>query len=97
MTIAVYVLRGCPHCDALLEDLRRRRVVADVIDLELEPGRIEEVERLTWDRRVPVVVDHERATVGFRGASSSVDGRRAPEQGDDVSGILAGRGGAGTE
>jgi len=26
---------------------------------------------LTWDRRVPVIVDHERFSVGFAGGSST--------------------------
>ncbi len=95
MTVAVYVLPSCPHCRALLEDLRRRRVAVTVVDLGREPQRIEEVERLTWDRRVPVVVDHERATVGFRGGSSAVGEDGAAERQEDGSGILGARGGAG--
>ena len=98
MTIAVYVVPGCPHCEDLMEDLRRLCVSATVVDLSLEPERVEEVERLTWQRRVPVVVDHERATVGFRGGSSALDGHTAAERRSvGGSGILAGRGGPGRE
>jgi glutaredoxin len=69
--ISVYVANGCPHCRALLEDLRRRRVAFTVVNLTLEPGRIAELVTLTWERRLPVLVDHERLSVGFAGGSSA--------------------------
>lgn len=75
MSVVVFVVAGCPHCDALLEDLRRRRVAHSVVDLRRRPERIAEVVRLTWDRRVPVLVDHERVTVGFNGRSSAIGER----------------------
>lgn len=74
MSVRVFVVEGCPHCEALLADLRRRRVAHLVVNLTREPQRLTELVRLTWQRRVPVVVDHERFSVGFRGASSEVDG-----------------------
>lgn len=74
MNVRVYVVEGCPHCEALLADLHRRRVAHVVVNLTVEPHRVEEVVRLTWQRRVPVIVDHERYAIGFRGASSEVDG-----------------------
>ncbi len=71
MTTTVYVAEGCGHCARLLEDLRRRRVACVVVNLTREPGRVAEVAALTWERRVPVVVDHERCSIGFAGGSSS--------------------------
>lgn len=68
--ITVYVADGCPHCRALLADLARRRVPCITVNLSLEPARIEEITSLTWERRLPVVVDHERASVGFEGRST---------------------------
>ena len=70
MALLVYVADGCPHCAALLADLSRRRVGATVINLTREPARVEELAQLTWERRVPVVVDHERCSVGFAGGST---------------------------
>jgi len=67
----VYIAEGCSHCARLLEDLRRRHVACVVVDLTREPGRVAEVAALTWERRVPVVVDHERCSIGFAGGSSS--------------------------
>lgn len=80
MSVRVYVAEGCPHCRALLADLQRRRVAHVVVNLTFQPARLVEVTRLTWQRRVPVVVDHERVSVGFCGGSSEVDeggGRRS--------------------
>ena len=84
MSITVYVAAGCPHCADLLADLNRRRVQHQCIDLSLAPERAGEVIALTWDRRVPVVVDHEVFTVGFGGRSSTLAelGIGAPEAGE---------------
>jgi glutaredoxin len=71
VSVTVYVADGCRHCSALVGDLRRRRVSFVVVNLTVEPGRIAELTALTWERRLPVVVDHERCSVGFAGASTS--------------------------
>jgi glutaredoxin len=69
--ITVYVADGCRHCSALVEDLRRRHVSFVVVNLTVEPERIAELAALTWERRLPVLVDHERCSVGFASASTS--------------------------
>ena len=71
MSVTVYVADGCRHCTALLEDLRQRRVRFVLVNLTVEPERIAELAALTWERRLPVLVDHERCSVGFAGASTS--------------------------
>jgi glutaredoxin len=71
VSVTVYVADGCPHSARLLEDLRRRRVAFVVVDLTREPERVGEVAALTWERRLPVLVDHERFAIGFEGGSSS--------------------------
>jgi len=71
VSVTVYVADGCQHCQALLEDLRQRRVAFVVVNLTAEPGRIAELAALTWERRLPVVVDHERCSVGFAGGSTA--------------------------
>ena len=74
MSLTVYVADGCPHCAALVEDLSRRRVAFTTVNLSAEPERIAEVAALTWERRLPVTVDHERCSVGFAGKSSTFAG-----------------------
>ena len=70
MSVTVYVADGCRHCQALLEDLRRRRVTFVAVNLTVEPERIADLAALTWERRLPVLVDHERCSVGFAGATT---------------------------
>jgi glutaredoxin len=72
VSVVVYVADKCPHCRRLLDDLRRRSVDCTVVDLDREPRRIAEVVGLSWDHRVPLVVDHEVVTVGFQGLSSTL-------------------------
>jgi glutaredoxin len=69
--ITVYVAEGCPHCAALLADFEHRRVAVAVVNLSREPERAAEVLALTRTPRLPVVVDHERASIGFAGRSST--------------------------
>ncbi len=71
MNPIVYVADGCPHCARLLEDLARRRVRVTVVNLSTEAFRVAEVAAVTRERRLPVLVDHERCSIGFAGASSS--------------------------
>ncbi len=70
--ILVYVADGCPFCELLLADLKRRRVAFAVVNLSREPERIGELARWTFQRAVPVVVDHERCSVGFHGQSTEL-------------------------
>ena len=70
-TLNVFTAENCPHCAALCEDLRRRGVSFREINLSREPGEMERLGRLTWEHRLPVLVDHERVSIGFRGRSST--------------------------
>ncbi len=70
-SILVFTANGCPHCEALVGDFRRRGVVFTEVNLSREPERMEELRRLSWEHRLPVVADHERVSIGFRGGSSS--------------------------
>jgi glutaredoxin len=70
-SVLVYTADGCPHCAALLEDFRQRGVTFREINLSREPAELVRLATLTWEHRLPVVVDHERVSIGFRGGSSS--------------------------
>jgi glutaredoxin len=72
MNLTVYVADGCPHCAALLADLAKRRVAFTVVNLSRSPERVAEVVAVTWERCLPVTIDHERCSVGFRGRSTSL-------------------------
>jgi glutaredoxin len=70
-TILVFTADGCPHCRALCEDFSCRRVVYREINLSRQPEEMERLRRLSWEHRLPVVADHERVSIGFRGKSST--------------------------
>jgi len=70
-TILVFTADGCPHCEGLLNDFRRRGVVFREINLSHEPEQMERLRGLCWEHRLPVVADHERISIGYRGGSST--------------------------
>jgi glutaredoxin len=70
-TLIVFTADGCPHCASLVEDFRSRGVRFREINLSREPHEMDSLRRLSWEHRLPVVVDHERVSIGFRGGSSS--------------------------
>ena len=72
-TILVFTADGCPHCRALCEDFDRRGVVYREINLNREPEEMARLQDLSWEHRLPVVADHERVSIGFRGESSTFD------------------------
>jgi len=72
-TLVVYTADGCPHSAALVRDLEARKVRFLEVNLTREPERLAELQRWSWEHRLPVVVDHERVSIGFRGGSSTFD------------------------
>lgn len=72
-TILVFIADGCPHCADLLDDFRRRGVRFREINLSREPSEMDRLRQLSWEHRLPVVVDHEKISIGFRGRSSSYE------------------------
>ncbi len=69
--VLVFTADGCPHSAALCDDLRRRNVRFLEINLSREPHRMSELRAHSWEHRLPVIVDHERVSIGFRGGSST--------------------------
>lgn len=72
-TLLAFTADGCPHCAALLDDFRLRGVKFREINLSRNPEEMKHLRRLSWEHRIPVVVDHERVSIGFRGGSSSYE------------------------
>lgn len=70
-TILVFTADGCPHCGALCEDFDRRGVAYREVNLSREPHEMARLRGLVWEHRLPVVVDHERVSIGFRGRAST--------------------------
>ena len=72
-TLLVFTADGCRHCEALVADFRVRGVVFREINLSRHPEEMERLRKLSWEHRLPVIVDHERVSIGFRGGSSSYE------------------------
>jgi len=72
-TLVVFTAEGCPHSAALRADLGRRRVRFLEVNLSREPQRLEELRQWSQEHRLPVTVDHERVSIGYRGGSSTFD------------------------
>ncbi len=70
-TLLVFTGDGCPHCRGLCEDFDRRGVRYREINLNREPEQFDRLRELSWEHRLPVVADHERVSIGFRGGSST--------------------------
>ena len=71
--IKVFTADGCPHSAALLDDFRARGVRFVEINLSRQPEQVEHLRSFSWEHRLPVVVDHERVSIGFGGRSSSFE------------------------
>jgi len=70
-TLIVFTADGCPHCSALVEDFCARGVRFREVNLSREPEQMERLRQHSWEHRLPVVLDHERVSIGFRGGSST--------------------------
>jgi len=73
-TIVVFTADGCPHCEALCADFDRRGVDYREINLSRETEEMGRLRDISWEHRLPVVADHERVSIGFRGGSSTFAG-----------------------
>jgi glutaredoxin 3 len=70
-TLLIFTADGCPHCRAAVADFEARGVRYREINLSREPEEMERLRSLCWEHRLPVIADHERVSIGFRGGSST--------------------------
>jgi glutaredoxin len=70
-SVLVFTADGCPHCRAVVEDFRSRNVRFREINLSREPEEMVRLRSLCGEHRLPVIADHERISIGFRGGSSA--------------------------
>lgn len=67
--VTIYTKAGCPYCEAAKKDLGGRNIRFEEMDLDKRPEAKEKVVKLSGRRLVPVIVDGDSITVGFRGRS----------------------------
>jgi len=70
-TLQVFTHPDCDNSRALLEDFRRRGVVFVERDVTRDDRAMADLRAVCWEHRLPVVVDHERVSIGFRGRAST--------------------------
>jgi len=66
--VVIYTKPGCPYCRAAKEDLQKRGIPYEEIDVFATPGAQAELEAKTGQRSVPVIVAGDKVMVGFGGA-----------------------------
>ncbi|PKM80921.1 MAG: NrdH-redoxin [Firmicutes bacterium HGW-Firmicutes-14] len=67
MSVTIYTKTGCPYCKAAMESFEKQKVEYTEINLSDHPGKVEELVKVAGIRKVPVIVDGEKVTVGFNG------------------------------
>lgn len=69
LTVTIYTKPGCPYCAAAKEDLQRRGVGYEEVDVYVTPGARDTIALLTGGRQlVPVLVDERgEVHIGFGG------------------------------
>ena len=66
--VKIYTKVGCPYCAAAKEDMERRGIAYDELDVKKTPGAGDEAQKLANGRRVvPVIVEGDKVTLGFNG------------------------------
>jgi len=65
MAVTIYVKEGCPYSKALKEDLDKKGIKYEEIDVVENPEFQEKVGELAKRRVVPVMVEDGKVTVGF--------------------------------
>jgi monothiol glutaredoxin len=68
MAVTIYVKEGCPFCKALKEDLDKKKIKYEEIDVVKNPEFQDKLMKLANRRAVPVMVEDGKVTVGFGGA-----------------------------
>ncbi len=59
---------GCPYTEAALEDFARRGMQAEYVDVKKNPADLDRMLALSGGkRRVPVIVEAGKVTIGFGG------------------------------
>lgn len=69
MAVTMYTRNGCPYCKAAKEYFENQGVSFTEINFSNNPEKIDELVKLAGVRKVPVIVDDGKVTVGFDGGA----------------------------
>lgn len=65
MTLKLYDLPGCPYCAKVKDKLEELNLDYDTVKVPASKARRDEVEEVSGQRGVPVLVDEERGVEGM--------------------------------
>jgi glutaredoxin len=65
--VIIYTTPDCPFCKAAKEDLQKRDIEYQEIDVAQNPEAEEKVMQLAGKRVVPVIIEGQKVTIGFKG------------------------------
>lgn len=65
--LTIYTKTGCPYCAAALASMDEQGLEYREINLSLAPEKIPELLKVSGGKKVPVIIDGDRVTVGFKG------------------------------
>jgi glutaredoxin 3 len=69
MSVRIYGKDMCPYTTAAREDYTKRKVPFEYINVLADPEKLKEMMRHSkGQRKVPVIVDGDKVTVGFGGS-----------------------------
>ena len=63
----LYVKEGCPHCAGLAGELKRRGADFKEIDVSKDRAALREIKQKYRAKQVPVLVEGEKVTIGYKG------------------------------
>lgn len=67
MSIIIYTKNGCPYCKSAKESFVGDNKQFTEINVSENPEKIEELVKVAGVRKVPVIIDGDKVTVGFNG------------------------------
>ncbi len=65
--VTIYTKTGCPYAEDAKKDLTERDIPFVEVNISEQPEAEKKVEELAGRRMVPVMVEGDKITVGFRG------------------------------
>jgi len=67
VAVTIYTKNGCPYCEAAKASFKQQKTEYNEINVSEVPEKIDELVKIAGVRKVPVIVDNGKVSVGFNG------------------------------
>ncbi len=67
VSVTIYTKDGCPYCKAAMEQFQQQNIRYNEVNVSRDSGKIDELVKVAGVRKVPVIVEDGKVTVGFNG------------------------------